>query len=575
MSDTQTIKDRIDIVQLIQEYIPLKKSGVNWKGCCPFHQEKTPSFMVHPDRQFYHCFGCAKGGDIFSFVQEMEGLEFVEALKLLADRAGVKVDTFKIEINKSQKNRILEINKKAAYFFHKFLTEMDAAKNAKKYLEDRQIKSEIIKEWQVGYIPDQWDLLIKYLLKSGFGIEDIVSAGLAIKKDNANAATGRGYYDRFRGRVMFPIWSIHGDVVGFTGRVLVETENSGGKYVNTPQTLVFDKSRVIFGLNKAKTEIRSSDSVVLVEGQMDVIACSQAGMKNVVAASGTALTLEHIKLLKRYTNNLAMAFDADAAGVKAAKRGIDVALQEGMNIKVIQIPEGCGKDADECIKHSTQIWFKAVTDAVSIMDWYFSINLDNLDLKDPKAKQKAGENILLEIAQIPYAIEREHWLKELSSRIDIGVESLKNELARLVKQVRNNSFNKVEPKPEIKEVNEVKDRYLMDLEGLWALLIKFPILYTENVNELKQEFFVYTWLNAIYEIAKKQYTKDSKIDLREIENQLEESVIYKYNVLLMQAEEFFAEMSDKDSKRAIVLVLDRIKEEHKKRKIQKLINNQK
>ena len=306
---------------------------------------------------------------------------------------------------------------------------------------------------------------------------------------------------------------------------------------------------------------------------MDVIACSQAGMKNVVAASGTALTIEHVKLLKRYTNNLTMAFDADMAGIKAAKRGIDIALQEGMNIKVIQIPEGCGKDADECIKHSTQIWFKAVSDAVSIMDWYFDINLNNLDLTDPKAKQKAGENILMEIAHIPYAIEKEHWLKELSDKINVGLESLKDELTRLAVQVRDNKFNENVPKLEEKSVNEIKDRYLMDIEGLWALLIEFPKLYTKNVNELKEEFFIDNWLKAIYEITKKQYTNNNEINLKELDNQLEGIVLHKYNVLLLQADEFFSDMSDKDSERAFSSVLSRIREEYKKRKINKLINN--
>ena len=244
MSDVQTIKDRTDIVQLIQEYVPLKKAGVNWKACCPFHQEKTPSFMVHPERQFFHCFGCGKSGDIFTFIQEMEGMDFPEALRLLAARAGVKIDAFRNEIDKSQKNRILDINARAAVFFHNFLLQMPNARKARDYLAERGLTSQTIADWQIGYAPDQWDLLTKYLLKKGCGIEDIAQAGLAVKKDSANAATGRGYYDRFRGRIMFPIWNTHGDIVGFTGRILVETENSGGKYVNTPQTLVFDKSRL-------------------------------------------------------------------------------------------------------------------------------------------------------------------------------------------------------------------------------------------------------------------------------------------------------------------------------------------
>lgn len=374
-TDIQAIKDRIDIVQFIGEYLPMKKAGANWKAVCPFHNEKSPSFMVHPEKQIWHCFGCGKGGDIFTFVQEMESLEFIEALKLLAKRAGVEVKLDRGESNQSQRNRLLEINSMAAYFFHHVLLELPGAENARHYLDDRQLKKQTILDWQVGYAPDQWELLTKYLLKKGFGIDDLVLSGLTIKREGADARTGRGFYDRFRGRIMFPICDPHANVVGFTGRILVETENSGGKYVNTPETLLYEKSRILYGIQRAKTEIKSKDLAVLVEGQMDVIACHQAGMTNVVAASGTALTFEQIKLLKRYTNNIAMAFDADSAGERAGKRGIQIAVEEGMKVKVIVIPAGAGKDADECLKKNPQVWFEAVQSAQDVMDWYFNITL--------------------------------------------------------------------------------------------------------------------------------------------------------------------------------------------------------
>jgi DNA primase len=366
MTDTQTIKDKLDIVQIIGEYITLKKAGANWKANCPFHNEKSPSFMVQAEKQIWHCFGCSKGGDVFTFVQEIEGLDFRETLKLLAKRAGVELSKSYNETDSSERNRLLAINTAAAYFFHRMLLDMDASKPARDYLERRGMKAETVEAWQVGFVPDQWDLLTKYLLKKGHGINDLVTAGLTIKRDNADPASGRGYYDRFRGRVMFPICDVHGNVVGFTGRVLVETEFSGGKYVNTPQTPLYDKSRVLYGIHKAKTAIKSEDLAVLVEGQMDVIACHQAGMANVVAASGTALTAEQIKILKRYTTTVAMAFDADSAGQNAGKRGAGVALEEGMNVKVIQIPSGFAKDADECLKKDKAVWFKAVAGATSV-----------------------------------------------------------------------------------------------------------------------------------------------------------------------------------------------------------------
>ncbi len=573
MSDTQTIKDKIDIVQLIQEYVPLKKSGINWKGCCPFHQEKTPSFMVHPERQFFHCFGCSKSGDIFSFIQEIEGLEFPESLKLLADRAGVKLtSTFRSEVNKSAKNRIYEINSKAVYFFNKFLIEMDVAKGARKYLSDRGLNEDTLSLWQIGYAPDQWDLLLKYLLKKGFGVEDIVLSGLAIKKDGANAISGKGYYDRFRGRIMFPIWDIHGNVVGFTGRILVEGEHTGGKYINTPQTLVYDKSRVIFGLDKARMEIRKKDRIVLVEGQMDVIACFQAGMKNVVASSGTALTEDQVRILKRYSSNIHMAFDMDDAGIKAAKRGIDICLEQGMNIKIIQIPTGSGKDADECIKKDKKVWFEAVENAKEVMEWYFDINLNNLDLSNPKAKQVAAENILIEISRLPYAIERDHWLKELSTKISVDISTLKEEMNRVEK------INK-QVQPKIKEESTEqkndfikKDRYELDIENLWAIFFKSPDLYKKYFDRVKAEYFNDSYLQAIYEIVKKQYNVNKEFSYEKLEKSCDDDLRKKVNILLLQADKYFNGVGESDLNQEINSILTRVEGEYKKKLLFKNIN---
>ena len=573
MSDTQTIKDRIDIVQLMQEYIQLKKSGVNWKGCCPFHQEKTPSLMVHPERQFFHCFGCSESGDVFSFIQKIEGLEFPEALKLLADRAGVKLDTFRSEINKSQKNRIMEINQKAEYFFHRFLLDMPASTGARDYLKNRGLSAETITEWKIGFIPDQWELLTQYLLKKGCGIEDIALSGLAIKKDNANAVTGLGYYDRFRGRIMFPIWDVHNNVVGFTARILVERENSGGKYINTPQTLVYDKSRILFGLNKAKMEIKNNDRVILVEGQMDVIAVSSAGMKNVVASSGTALTIEQVKLLKRYTNNISMAFDADEAGVKAAKRGIDVALEQGMNIQIIQIPPAGGKDADDCIRKDKKLWFDAVKNATGVMEWYFDINLRIVDLQDPKSKQQAAENILREIARIPYAIERDHWLKELSNKLAVSVSTLREEMDRLIKLDKKRQFNQGEDKikqPE-KTIEKPKNRFEMDLETLWAIFLSNPQTMEEYFEKLRPEYFTQEPYITIYETALSVYNKDKENLCKKLENELNNELSDIVGILVLKGEKYFSNANEKELKRELEILLERIESEHRKQVLLKQV----
>lgn len=506
MADTQLIKEKIDLAQLVQEYVPLKKAGIYYKAPCPFHREKTPSFMVNAEKQIWKCFGCGKGGDIFSFVQEMEGLDFVEALKLLAERAGVKIDSYRSEIDKSQKNRILEINQKAVYFFHHVLLEMSASAGAREYLQNRGLKKETIDQWQVGFIPDQWDLLTQYFLKKGVGVDDLVAAGLTIKKDAARA--GKGFYDRFRGRIMFPIWNVHGNVVGFTGRVLVETENSGGKYVNTPQTLVYDKSRVLYGLNNAKTEIKAQDLAVIVEGQMDVVACHQAGMKNVVASSGTALTHEQVKLLKRYSPNIAMAFDADKAGVAAAKRGIDVALSEGLNVRAISIPEGAGKDADECLKKNPEVWFDSVKNASDVMDWFFAMAFANRDVSGPKAKQQVADELLPLVGLIPYAVERDYWLKQLGDRLGVEVSVLRDDLKRFDKNKKQPAENDKKPAaPKVAPLDTV-ERLLQRLLMIWS---SHPEYVNAQWPKFNQRCYGGSVYQHLYESINNQYNTSSPL----------------------------------------------------------------
>lgn len=577
MTDTQAIKDKLDIVQVIQEYVPLKKAGANWKAPCPFHREKSPSFMVHPEKQIFHCFGCGKGGDIFTFIQEIEGVDFPEALKLLAERAGIKLENnFQTEVNKSQKNRLLEINAKAAYFFHRFLLDMAGAKTARDYLEDRKLTAETIEKWKIGFVPDQWDLLTKYLLKNGFGIEDIIAAGLTIKRDGADIKTGRGVYDRFRGRIMFPIWDVHGNVVGFTGRVLVETEMSGGKYVNTPQSPVYDKSRVIYGLDKAKMEIKAKDLVVLVEGQMDVIACHQAGMANVVAASGTALTLEQVKLLKRYSNNLAMAFDADTAGQNAAKRGIDIAMQEGMNIRVINIPEGAGKDADECIKKNPAVWFEAVAKAKNVMDWYFAKILVGNMVRNPQEKQVVADALLDEIIKIPHTIEQGEWVKRLSDELDVDVEILRDDLkkrkiARTPKVSENrSSFNKMAQISQNKPISITEKPENMIFSQMFSLFVKFPSLYSAYASFLQKDFFPSGQFLALYEKFNNDYNTGQINPASWRDSFLLENSQSWVDVLAIQAERDFPEINERDAGKELEALIARIKKDWKKKRSQEL-----
>jgi len=577
MSDINLIKNKIDVVDLIGEYIQLKPAGVNHKGLCPFHHEKSPSFMVNRERQSWHCFGCAKGGDIFSFVQEIEGMEFREALKYLADKAGVQLtNTFKNEAESSLKNRLKNINYDASHFFYNFLLKMESAKDARDYLQKRGLTQDTIDNWQIGFVLEQWDLLTQYLLKKGHSIDDLVASGLTIKRDNANIATKQGFYDRFRGRIMFPIWDVHDTVVGFTGRVLIETDKSGGKYVNTPQTALFDKSSVIFALNKAKKSIKEKDFVVVVEGQMDVIACHQVDMTNVVAFSGTAVTAEldlhksdaeqqkkQIGLLKRYTNNMSMAFDVDEAGEKAARRTISLAMSAGMNVKIIQIPEGAGKDPDECIKKNKEVWFEVVKNASEVMNWYFSRAFINKDINNPKDKQHIASELLDKIQHIPFAVERDYWLKELGHSLGVDISVLRDDLVRIKSEekipVEKKNFDK---NIETKTINLPESRLNELVKTFLVLFLRFYDFIKDTPNLFSIDLSLSTGkYNELYEMLKSRYNKGNKDisnfrDYFSHENQ--ENII---DVLLMQGEKDFFGFKENEAKNEVKILSKRIYEE--------------
>ncbi|MBD3311170.1 MAG: DNA primase [Candidatus Magasanikbacteria bacterium] len=575
MSDTQLIKDKLDIVDFISEYVQLKPAGVNHKACCPFHQEKTPSFMVSRERQSWKCFGCGKGGDIFTFVEEMEGMEFVEALKFLAQRAGVELSGRVSEINTNQKNRLKDINSEAARFFHNFLIKMPTSKPALDYLQNRDLKTDTIEEWQIGYIPDQWDLLTKYLLKKGYGIDDLVASGLTIQREGADSRTGRGYYDRFRGRIMFPIKDVHNITVGFTGRLLEEKENAGGKYINTPQSPIYDKSRIIYGLNKAKQEIKKKDYAVVVEGQMDVITSHQAGMKNVIASSGTALTEYQIKLIGRFTKNIKMAFDADDAGEKAALRGINLAVRQGMNVQVIQIPDGTGKDPDECIKKDFSVWQRAVEEAEAVMNWHFKRVIKNRDKTSPKEKQEIANLLLAEIANIPYAVEKDHWLKELSMEINSDVSVLREDLNRIAKNQKKNISNNYK-KPEKKD--DAKNESNLDIiaRNLLSIFLGNEALFKKHWKKMDKDVLSTSKYASLYEKLNKMYNDNTFIQKQELrEDKEKKQKSHEDNDiedLILNFEWSFSGISEKDAENELDKLIKRFYNEWKKLKRTELQN---
>jgi DNA primase len=421
----EKIKERLNIVDLLGTYIKLEKAGKNMKARCPFHNEKTPSFFVSPDRDSYYCFGCGAKGDIFTFVQEFEGVDFFGALKMLAEKTGVTLERGSFE-KKDDKEAIFNALEAATQFFESNLSRSQSAKN---YLEKRGLTEKTIKDWRIGFVADDWRTLYDYLTARKFSDNEIEQAGL-IKRNE------RSFYDRFRGRIMFPIRDSVGRVVGFTGRILPENETrlvagqtvEAAKYLNSPETSVFNKSRIIYGFDMAKLAIKKFDYSVIVEGQMDIIMCHQAGFQNVVATSGTALTPEHLTLLRRISNRVIMAFDADKAGVNAATKAWQLALSLGMEVKIAEFKDG--KDPADVILKDKEKFKEALKDSMHIIDFYLSkILAENLESR--KLGGEVREKILPFLVLIESSIEKSHWVKKISDKCGIAEPAIWEDLKKV------------------------------------------------------------------------------------------------------------------------------------------------
>lgn len=419
MSDTvEQIKSRLDIVDVISGYLKVQKAGANHKARCPFHNEKTPSFIVSPERQSWHCFGCNKGGDMFSFVQEIEGIDFVEAMRILAAKAGVALPEYRSgqPREKDVRGPLLAVAERSAQFFEKQLWHGKAGAKALAYLSERGLNEATIKAWRLGWAPNDWQALTSFLSAQGHQNPEIVAAGMAIDKN------GRPY-DRFRSRIMFPICDANGQVVGFTGRVFLPAgrqaapggiDGEPAKYVNTPATAIYDKSRVLYGLDKAKLLMRSRNACLLVEGNMDAIMSSQAGAGNVVATSGTALTPHQLKMLARYSTTLDMCFDADQAGTTATRRGIGLALSQNFTVRVLTIADPACKDpADYVAKHGAQ-WNDVAAAAKPALQYYYDTAVASYDPSSAQSKKSVIAAMGPLIRRLASRVEQSHWVGQLA-----------------------------------------------------------------------------------------------------------------------------------------------------------------
>lgn len=514
MSELEDIKDRIDIVELISSYLTLNKAGRNYKANCPFHNEKTPSFMVSPDKQIWHCFGCQKGGDVFGFVMEMEGMDFPEALRFLAKKAGVELKAFSKNYS-DKKNVLYEINQAAASFYHNFLMQSQEAEVARNYLKKRGIKEETILDFKLGYAPPGFDKLMPYLKSKEYEVDDIVKAGLAIKKDSGKVS------DRFYKRLLFPIANPSGAILGFTGRVL--GEENVAKYINTSETPIYEKSRAIFGIDKAKKEITARNWVVVVEGNMDVLASYQAGVKNVVASSGTALTSQQLRILQRYTSNIILALDKDNAGKEALKRGVFLALEEDMNIKVAEL--GDFKDPDEMIKKDHALWKKSLKKSKPFMDFYLDQFFGKVkgQLNSVLEKKRIAREALPFIKRIQNEIEKTHYIQVLSQKLNVPEASITDAL-RKTKEDKNIRETPASLEKQKKETNSLLE------ETLLGLMISYPSTISEITDILSKEDFSNDENREIFEkikennkISKEDFSQELKPKISELMFIIEET----------------------------------------------------
>jgi DNA primase len=424
MDQIEEIRRKVDIVELISETVSLKKAGRNWRGLCPFHDEKTPSFMVSPERQMFKCFGCGIGGDCFKFVMERERLEFGEALRLLADRAGVLLKEFRPGPDQIMREKLAEINHLTSEYYHYLLTDHPVGQAAREYLLKRGVTSASIKTFKLGFSPNEWEGLRRFLGKKKYSDELIERAGLIIRGQ-------RGWYDRFRNRIMFPLFDYRNRVVGFSGRVF-ETESREAKYVNSPETQLFHKSEILYGLTITKTAIKKADKVVVVEGEFDLIISFQAGVKNVVAIKGSALTNDQLDLLKRFCGHLVLALDTDAAGDAASRRGIELAEAKGLNIRVIQL--AYGKDPDECARHSSQLWKKSVKTAVPIYDFYIESAKTRFGVDTPEGKRQISDELAPILGKITNQVVKAHYIKKLAGVLGVDEAAVSAEIDKQSRQ---------------------------------------------------------------------------------------------------------------------------------------------
>lgn len=502
MSDIDEVKARTNIIDVISARVTLKKAGRHWKALCPFHSEKTPSFIVSPERQIWKCFGCGKGGSVIDFVMEYEHVDFIEALEELADKAGVKLERIFTDTPEAKlKQKLYEVNHLASEFYHFLLTKHALGERARVYLKGRAISDKSMKTFMLGYSPNSWDGLLKYLTKKGYDGETLEKAGLVIKSQNSMTKSQQGrYYDRFRGRVMFTLKDHRSNVVGFSGRLLdpdakappslkvstfVKTtvdrsEGQGPKYINTSETPVYSKSNVLYGFDVTKKAIQDANEAIIMEGELDVISSYQAGIPNIVAIKGSALTEGHALLLRRFTERIVFALDSDIAGDAASRRGIEIADHVGLDMRVLVLD--AGKDPDEAVRKAPERFKKSIKKALPVYEYFILSAMNRFDATTSYGKRKVSEELFPVLAAIDNTIVQGHYVAKVAEALGVSLETvmegLKKHMRDLYKPLRQADQSKGTTEPS--NLTEKLERYLLSL----LLQGRTVDLYEELVSDV-------------------------------------------------------------------------------------------
>lgn len=504
MDQVEEIKGKIDIVELVGEYVPLKRAGRNFKGLCPFHGEKTPSFMVNPELQIFKCFGCGVGGDAYTFLQKIEGMEFGEALQHLADRVGIKLVSYKPTQGEQLKEKLVGMNALAGQVYHWLLTQQKTGKEALEYLKGRGISDDAIEKFKIGFAPNNWDFLLKFLIgKKKYTLDDLTRAGLAVKN-----------YDRFRNRIMFPLANGRGQIVGYAGRVMPgASEKEGGKYVNTPETEIYHKSELLYGLDVTRAEIKNAGRAVVVEGEIDAIASWQSGVKNVVAIKGSALTEKQVELLRRICDTVILALDTDVAGDAASRRGIEIADKNGLMVKMVKLLGA--KDPGEYAIADAEGWKKAVAEAIPIYDFYLQSAVERYGL-DVAGKKKIGQELLPIWAGISDEIVKAHYVRKLADILEVGEEAVWSQLAKTQSsKVKSQNNEQMTNEKMTKSRRELLEEYVIELALKGGKTGELPKMKTDFWKRVAEYFSVQRSASSVQGLPAELRDRTQELLLRE------------------------------------------------------------